>query len=210
MRVQDCTVSHSRRELFPRMNAVKACSICAAPIADAATVCRQCNHVAGESRRHDRGGMRRWLTVAAGIAALFVMVLFASAMLTNGATPGAKAAAPLPAVTLTNVVETLPANSWKAIPVLLPHQGRVRVDVEVMRGNAMNVFLVSGDELRAFQADDARAPLPSNGFEAIQAKAFEREGQLASGQYYVLLQDASTPPGGASPSDVAVQVQVRP
>ena len=77
--------------------------------------------------------------------ALSFVALIAFGLLQEGLSLGAaslKAAVRGP-VTLTDVVENLPADSFKGIPLALSHDGTLHVEMQVERGNPLNVRLTT-------------------------------------------------------------------
>ena len=192
---------------------MKACPFCTRDVQDAALLCQHCNHDLTATTAGAAHPRRSWglPAMAAGGVGVFAIVLFGSALLRTDATQRPVAAAALPPITLTKVKESLPPNSWTAVPVRLPYAGTLRLNVDVERGNPVNVFLITGDELRAFQADDEDMPRVDQGFQGVNTKTFRQEGLLASGEYYVLVQEPTARALASSTgSDVAVQVQLRP
>src|SRR2546426_3381504 len=52
-----------------------------------------------------------------------------------------------------NEVENLPASSWKAVALNLPYSGALNVNLEVVRGNPVDVFLTTPDQLEAMKKE---------------------------------------------------------
>jgi hypothetical protein len=191
-----------------RKTAVKACPFCSADTADAAGVCTHCHHELTDAAPHRRSNaILRWVGIGVGTWGVLLAVMIVSVVYRSDETQGGVAAAALAPMTLTDVVENLPGNSWRAIPVKVPYAGRLRVEMDVVRGNPLNAYLVSAEEFSAFQENDAAAPRTYEGFKAAHTKTFRGEAPFNSGEYYFLIVDRSSSP---SVSDVAVQIDVRP
>ena len=112
-------------------------------------------------------------------------------------------------VTLLDEVEHLPAPSCKAIPVSLPHDGIVSIRVQVLRGDLIDVFLISPDRLERIikgEWDNVRAV---GGFAAIKTDSYQHTGQLVHGGYYLVVMDRLIGVPAAIPSDVSVEVQLK-
>jgi len=54
-------------------------------------------------------------------------------------------------ITLSDSLEHLPAPAWKAIPLSLPYGGTVSIDVQVIRGNRIDVLLTNPDQIDALK-----------------------------------------------------------
>ena len=191
-----------------RNKIVKACSFCHADTDDAAVVCTHCHRELADAAPRGRShAVLRWLGIGVATWGVLLAVMIVSVVYRSDKTQGAVNAAALAPLTLADVVENLPANSWKAIPVKVPYAGTLRVELDVVRGNALNAYLVNAEQFNAFQENDAATPTAYEGFNAVRTKTFRREAPLSSGEYYFLMVDRSSSP---SVSDVAVQIDVRP
>jgi hypothetical protein len=190
-----------------RKTAVKACPFCAADTDDAAVACTHCHHELTDAPRRRSHAILRWVGIGVATWGVLLAVMIVSVVYRSDRNQGGVAAAALAPMTLTDVVENLPANSWRAIPVKVPYSGTLRVELDVVRGNPLNAYLVSAEEFSAFQENDAATPRTYEGFKAANTKTFHREAPFNSGEYYFLIVYPSSSP---SVSDVAVQIAVRP
>ena len=56
-------------------------------------------------------------------------------------------------ITLQDEVQNLPASSWKAVALNVPYSGTLNVNLEVVRGNPIDVFLTTTDELETMKKE---------------------------------------------------------
>jgi hypothetical protein len=109
-----------------------------------------------------------------------------------------------------NEVENLPATSWKGVALDLPYSGTVNVDVEVVRGNPIDVFLTTTDQLETMKKEQWNQLRVYTDFNASKTKTYRRSGQLSQGSYYLVLRDTSLGILSMSASDISVKVQLNP
>jgi len=113
-------------------------------------------------------------------------------------------------ITITDEVENLPASSWKAVGVTLPYSGTIEVNLAVVRGNPVDVFVTTPDQLDAMKKEDWNSVKVYSDFNATKTKTYRRTGQLGQGSYYVVMRDTSLGILSSSASDVSVKVQLNP
>jgi hypothetical protein len=113
-------------------------------------------------------------------------------------------------VTLTDDVQNVPAHSWKAVGINIPYSGTVSVNVAVVRGNPVDVFLTTPDQLDAMKQDDWRNVKVYGDFNATKTTTYQRTSQLAQGGYYLVLRDTSLGILSSSASDISVKAQLNP
>ncbi len=113
-------------------------------------------------------------------------------------------------ITVKNDVENLHAASWKAIALHFPYSGTVNVNLEVVRGNPIEVFLTTPDQLDTMKNAQWNQVRTYAEFNAAKTKTYRRSGQLGQGDYYLVLRDSSLGILSQSASDVSVQVQLNP
>jgi hypothetical protein len=128
---------------------------------------------------------------------------------TNGMRTMVGTAVHLP-VTLNDEVENIHAASWKAIALNLPYSGNVTVNLSVVRGNPIDVFLVSTDQLETIKAGQWRNVQVYSDFNATKSKAYRRTQRLSQGSYYLVLRDTSLGILSESASDVSVKAELNP
>jgi hypothetical protein len=117
----------------------------------------------------------------------------------------------LPApVTLIDEVEHIPAPSWKAIPLSLPYDGIVSIDVRVLRGNFIDVFLTTPDQVERIKKGDWSNLKTPGEVRAIKTVSYRHRGRLAKGDYYLVVSDMSVGLPSSLPSDVSATVRLSP
>jgi hypothetical protein len=113
-------------------------------------------------------------------------------------------------ITLNNSVENIPASSWKAVGLNLPYPGTVDVSLEVVRGNPVDVFLTTTDQIETMKKEQWNNVRVYPDFNAVKTKTYRRTGQLGQGSYYLVMRDTSLGILSASASDISVKVQLNP
>ncbi len=113
-------------------------------------------------------------------------------------------------ITLKDSVENLPAASWRAVGLNLPYPGTVDVNLEVVRGNPIDVFLAPTDQLDTTKEEHWNDVRVYTDFNAVKTKTYRRAGQLGQGSYYLVIRDTSLGILSASASDISVKVQLNP
>lgn len=189
---------------------MKACPFCARDIDDAAAACEHCNALTGgpTPATPSRRTSRRAVVLAAALI-LAVGAVSGTTLLRAKATqpaPGEPADAP---IALTDLVESLPPGSWKAVPLTLPHDGVLEVEVGVARGNPVNVFVTTPADMQEMLGDDLATVPHYPGFGATMTKRFARDGQLTAGNYYLVIQEPSVGQPSAVASAVSIQANLR-
>jgi hypothetical protein len=113
-------------------------------------------------------------------------------------------------VQFSDQVDSLPAHSYKTILFTLPYDGNFSVDVSVLHGNPIDVFVVGSDQLGAVQAEKWNEVHPYAAFVAMKTQAYERTGHLPKGMYYLVLRDLTLGVLSASTSDISVKARLAP
>lgn len=113
-------------------------------------------------------------------------------------------------IELKNEVENLPASSWKAIALSLPYSGTVDVSLDVVRGNPVDVFLTTPDQVETMKKEKWGQVRTYTDFNASKTKSYKRNGQLTQGNYYLVLRDTSLGILSSSATDIAVNVRLSP
>jgi hypothetical protein len=109
-------------------------------------------------------------------------------------------------ITVKDEVENLPAASWKAVPLNLPYSGSVNVNLSIVQGNPVDVFLARADQLETIRKEQWNNVQVFTDFNASKTKTYRRDGQLGQGGYYLVMRDSSLGILSASASDVSVKV----
>ncbi len=113
-------------------------------------------------------------------------------------------------ITVKDAVENVPAASWKAVALNLPYSGTVDVNLEVVRGNPIDVFLTTTDQLETMKKEQWNQLRVYTDFNASKTKTYRRSGQLSQGSYYLVLRDTSLGILSMSAPDISVKVQLNP
>jgi len=118
-------------------------------------------------------------------------------------------AAHLP-VTLDDQVENVRASSWKAIALNLPYSGNVVINLSVVSGNPVDVFLTRPDQAETMKAGQWQDVKVFSGFSATKTKTYKRSQPLAQGSYYLVVRDTSLGILSSSASDISVKAELNP
>jgi len=113
-------------------------------------------------------------------------------------------------ITLEDEVQNLPAASWKAVPLNLPYAGTLNINLQVVRGNPVDVFLTTPDQADAMNKGDWTNVKVYGDFSATKTQTYRRTGQLGQGNYYLVIRDTSLGILSSRASDVSVKVQLSP
>jgi hypothetical protein len=166
--------------------------------------------MAGASPTRDSRWLRHSVVALAAIVMLVMMTMFSSTLLRAKPSPRIIDTPIEQPMTLTNVVKQVPADSWKVIPLNVPYSGTLEVEIGVTRGNPLNVFVTTPDDLQAMNGDQITTVRHHPGFEATTSKMFKREARLVAGNYYLVLQDPSMGNLSSAASDVSIRAALRP
>jgi hypothetical protein len=113
-------------------------------------------------------------------------------------------------ITVKDEVENLPAASWKAVPLNLPYSGSVNVNLSIVQGNPVDVFLARADQLETIKKEQWNNVQVFTDFNASKTKTYRRDGKLGQGGYYLVVRDSSLGILSASASDISLKVQLNP
>jgi len=113
-------------------------------------------------------------------------------------------------ITVTDEVENIPASSWKAVGLNLPYSGTIDVNLQVVQGNPVDVFVVTPDQLDTMKKEDWTNLRVFENFNATKTKTYMRTGQLGQGSYYLVIRDTSLGILSSRASDISVKVKLNP
>jgi hypothetical protein len=113
-------------------------------------------------------------------------------------------------VNVIDEVENVPANSWKAVALTMPYGGTLDINLHVVRGNPVDVFITTPDQAEMMKNAQWRSVKVYREFSAVKTTTYRRSGQLGSGSYYLVLRDTSLGILSQSASDISVKVQLNP
>ena len=117
-------------------------------------------------------------------------------------------------ITLTDEVQNLPASSMKGLPINLPYDGTLNINLQVVRGNPIDVFLTDANQAQAVQEAEQKGDWHNiksyNDFNAQKTETYRRTGRFRSRRYYLVMRDPSLGILSSSASDISVKVQLNP
>jgi zinc-ribbon domain len=113
-------------------------------------------------------------------------------------------------ITLQDSVQNVPARSWRAVGLNAPYSGALTINLNVVQGNPVDVFLVKDDQMPALKNADWPNVHAFTDFNATKTRTYQRESQIAQGVYYLVLRDTSLGILSARASDISVKVQLNP
>jgi hypothetical protein len=141
------------------------------------------------------------------IAALFVIISILSRM---NRTPNQGVDAPHLPTTVTDEIENVPANSWKALNYIFPSGGKLEITVNVVNGNPIDIFLTTADQLDTMKKGDWQNVKVYSDFSATQTRTYRRTQHIGPGNYYFVVRDPSLGVLSAHASDVSVKTILTP
>jgi hypothetical protein len=109
-------------------------------------------------------------------------------------------------VTLLDTLEKLKIGSYKALPLSLTSDGTLKVAIDVVRGNSMDINVIPGSELKNFE--DQKEFKDVADFAATKMKKYKRSANLNKGDYYIVIRDSSLGIFSVQNSEVKITVQV--
>jgi hypothetical protein len=84
------------------------------------------------------------------------------------------------------------------------------VDLAVVQGNPIDVYLAPSDQLGAMQQGQWNQVKVYQDFNATKTRTYRRKAQMNQGSYYLVLRDNSLGILSARASDISVKVAVNP
>ncbi len=109
-------------------------------------------------------------------------------------------------VTLLDTIEKLKIGSYKALPLSLTSGGTLKVTVDVVRGNPMDINVIPDSELKNFK--DQKEFINVADFTATTMKRYKRSANLNNGDYYLVIRDSSLGIFSVQNSEVKITVQL--
>jgi hypothetical protein len=176
-----------------------------------------CNHCGMSTQAAPQATATRRLGRILGGSLIPLLLVVLAIFLFIRYTAGNKTASTLVAtvahtsITLRDETTNLPASSWRSIPAQLPYNGSLDVSLRVLRGNPLDVFLVTSSEMEAMKGTNDWTPYQGSAeFRATKTATYHRTAPLNEGTYFIVLRDRSLGILSQSASDVAVKIVLNP
>lgn len=109
-------------------------------------------------------------------------------------------------VTLLDATEKITIGSYKTLPLSLTSGGTLKVIVDVVRGNSMDVSVIPAAELNNFK--DQKEFKDVADFTATKMKRYKRSANITNGDYYLVIRDSSLGIFSVQNSEVKITVQL--
>lgn len=97
---------------------------------------------------------------------------------------------------------------WMAMPVKLASNGKLAVTVDVVNGNPIEVYVISGTEMENYKNHNKIKNVP--GFTPARTRNYKQSADVVSGEYYLILKDSSTGVFSKQSSDIKVNIHLQP
>ncbi len=110
--------------------------------------------------------------------------------------------------TLIDQTLNIKIGEWKTLPVNVSSDGVLSIAVDVVRGNALDVYLVPSSELENVRNRREARTVP--GFEAAKTENYRQSADIRSGNYHLVIIDKSLGVFSKESSDIKVSVQLQP
>lgn len=111
-------------------------------------------------------------------------------------------------IELKNSIENLKASSWQSLAITLPYSGTLSVQLSVLKGNEIDVYVMKSDQLENVKTKQGFKHATE--FEALKTKNYNRSARLPSGSYYLVMFDKTLGVLSAKSTDVKVNVRLEP
>lgn len=195
--------------------ALIACRECHTTISDQAATCPRC----GAPVRPPQPKLSfvtqaiLWSIVVAGVI-FFGAVLAAQHFLGGSGATRALAPAVKAPVTLKDEIVPVSATGARGLPIELPYSGDVTIEINVLRGEYVNVYVIDVEDWKQFEK--ARNAFFGGRFQhypnfnATKARTYKRSGRLGEGTYYIVLENPTLGIFVASSFDVQVKAVLKP
>ncbi len=111
-------------------------------------------------------------------------------------------------VTVLDEVDHLRAPSWKTIPLSLPYSGSLSINVHVVRGNPIDVLLISPDQLKRVKQGEWNKVRAVGKMRANHTKSYQQESVVLRGEYYLVVGDRYLGEPPSPPSEIELKVRL--
>lgn len=111
-------------------------------------------------------------------------------------------------IELRDEIVNLPASSWTGLPVHLTYDGTLQLDVTVVNGNEVDVYVMEQSQVALFKEKERFRHFPD--FAAEKTRRLRQSGRLGEGTYYIVLYDSTLGILSDSSSDIQVKATLEP
>ena len=111
-------------------------------------------------------------------------------------------------IELKSSTENIPAASYQAFTLTLPHDGTLVIEGTVMNGNGLDIYLVTFKQMDNIQSKQPFTKI--QGFDATKTKNYERSARMAKGDYYLVFEDTSSGILSKTATDVKIHARLEP
>jgi hypothetical protein len=160
----------------------------------------------GTESQQKKGSLLKNVAIIA--VTVFVVWIILTRMIGEHGTKRLVSAVAHTPITLKDEVENINATSWKALPLGLTYTGTLNLSVDVVRGNPIDIYVISSDDLEKIKNNQQFNHFTN--FMATKTKVYKRSARLEKGNYYLVLRDDTLGILSASSSDVKVVAQLEP
>lgn len=111
-------------------------------------------------------------------------------------------------IELKSATENIPVTSYKTFPLTLPYGGTLSVEVAVVNGNGLDVYLVEPNQVDNIKNNKSFTRFVD--FSATKTKSYQRSGRMAQGDYFLVVLDTSLGILSKAATDVKIHVRLEP
>jgi hypothetical protein len=115
---------------------------------------------------------------------------------------------PHPPMVMIDAREKLKIGAWKIMPLNLTLSGTLNVIMNVVHGNAVDLYVIPASELMNVKNEKAFSSVEQ--LKALKMKKYNRSAALSMGDYFLVLHDSSLGLFSAESSDIEISAQFTP
>jgi hypothetical protein len=115
---------------------------------------------------------------------------------------------PHPPMVMIDAREKLKIGAWKIMPLNLTLSGTLNVIMNVVHGNAIDLYVIPASELMNVKSEKAFGSVEQ--LKALKMKKYNRSAALSMGDYFLVLHDSSLGLFSAESSDIEISAQFTP
>lgn len=147
------------------------------------------------------------LSILLGICGLALYLLVRNTVGEKAADTLVRTAVRAP-VELRDEIVNVSANSWQGVPIHLPYDGTLQLEIAVVDGNEVDVYVMEQSQVALLKEKEKFSHFPD--FGAKKTRSLRRSGRLGEGTYYIVLFDDTLGILSASTSDVKIKATLEP